>query len=179
MPQLYASFTNTPLFVIVYDSDQKKVMGYFLSPSYVLNQPTLTAAPRPVICFQKHFEPLVVPECFREAWEAIYNSHQTQDLGMAAIQVHLTEEDLEGGDGATLTTAAADRKAGGDGRQRLKEFDGEGRDENRSTSTTAAGAAYHWKAGGDVESDQMQQEQNDGGIYAGDHIAVILLISQL
>ena len=34
-------------------------------------------------------------------------------------------------------------------------------------------------AGGDVESDQMQQEQNDGGIYAGDHIAVILSISQL
>ena len=149
MPQLYASFTNTPLFVIVYDSDQKKIMGYFLSPSYVFNQPTLTAAPRPLICFQNHFEPLVVPEGFREAWEAIYNSYQTQELGMAAIQLQLTEEDLLGGGGerragSTVTTAAADRKAGGD-----------------------------------VESDQMQQEQNDGGIYAGDHIAVILSISQL
>ena len=122
MPQLYASFTNTPLFVIVYDSDQKKIMGYFLSPSYVFNQPTLTAAPRPLICFQNHYEPLLVPEGFREAWEAIFNSHQTHELGMAAIQVHLTEEDLEGGDGerragATVTTAAADKKAGGDGRQ--------------------------------------------------------------
>ena len=111
MPQLYASFTNSPLFVIVYDSDQKKIMGYFLSPSYVFNQPTFMAAPSPVICFQNHYEPLVVPEGFREAWEAIFNSHQTQELGMAAIQVHLTEEDLEGGDGerragATLTTAA-------------------------------------------------------------------------
>ena len=45
-----------------------------------------------------------------------------------------------------------------------------------ATLTTAAADR---KAGGDVESDQMQQEQNDGGIYAGDHIAVILSISQL
>ena len=95
----------------------------FTLPTFVFNQPTFTAAPRPVICFQKHYEPLVVPEGFREAWEAIYNSHQTQELGMAAIQVQLTEEDLEGGDrerraGATVTTAAADRKAGGDVGQR-------------------------------------------------------------
>ena len=132
MPQLYASFTNSPLFVIVYDSDQKKIMGYFLSPSYVFNQPTFTAAPRPLICFQNHYEPLLVPEGFREAWEAIYNSYQTQELGMAAIQLQLTEEDLagEGGErraGATVTTAAAaDRKAGGDVRQRQQGQDGGG-----------------------------------------------------
>ena len=48
--------------------------------------------------------------------------------------------------------------------------------QTRGTATTAAADR---KAGGDVESDQMQQEQNDGGIYAGDHIAVILSISQL
>ena len=117
MPQLYASFTNTPLFVIAYDSEEKKIIGYFLDPSYVFNQPSHTTTPLPVIHFHHHFEPLVVPASFKEAWEAMYESHQEQELGMAAIQLQLTDEDLAGGGGerrdgtggpTSRTTAAAE-----------------------------------------------------------------------
>ena len=117
MPQLYCSFTNTPLFVIAYHSEAKKIIGYFLNPSYVFNQPSHTTIPWPIIHFQHHFEPLVVPACFREAWEAMYESHQEENLGMAAIQLQLTDEDLAGGGGersdgtggaTSRTTAAAE-----------------------------------------------------------------------
>ena len=112
MPQLYCSFTNTPLFVIAYHTEAKKIIGYFLNPSYVFNQPSHTTIPWPIIHFQHHFEPLVVPACFREAWEAMYESHQEENLGMAAIQLQLTEEDLAGGggertDGKTGATSRA------------------------------------------------------------------------
>ena len=59
-----------------------------------------------------------------EAWEAICGSHETQELAMAAIQVQLTEEDLqklrdgERSDGAG-TTAAKQRQQGQDDRSNL------------------------------------------------------------
>ena len=117
MPQLYSSFTNTPIFIIKYNTEEKKIMGYFLNPSYVFNQPSHTTIPLPVVHFHHHFEPLVVPAGFREAWQAMYENHQEQDLGMAAIQLQLTEEDLAGGGGersdgtggaTSRTTAAAE-----------------------------------------------------------------------
>ena len=111
MPQLYSSFTNTPLFIIKYNTEEKKIMGYFLNPSYVFNQPSHTTIPLPVVHFHHHFEPLVVPAGFREAWQAMYENHQEQDLGMAAVQLQLTEEDLAGGGGETTdgTTGATSR----------------------------------------------------------------------
>ena len=123
MPQLYASFTNTPIFVIVYDSKGKRMIGYFINPDHIFNRPTLRTAASPVMLFQKHYEPLVVPDGFMEAWEAICASHETEELTMAAIQVQLSEEDLmgvrgerRGGRGATAATAGG--RSGGDVSQR-------------------------------------------------------------
>ena len=56
-----------------------------------------------------------------EAWEAICESHETQQLAMAAIKVQLSEEDLRGlrgerrdATGATASTAAAaEQRQGG------------------------------------------------------------------
>jgi hypothetical protein len=41
MPQLYASFTNSPIFVIVMCSNRKTMIGYFVNPSHIFNRPTL------------------------------------------------------------------------------------------------------------------------------------------
>ena len=95
MPQIYASFTNTPLFVIAY-SENNSLVGYFLKPSYIFKQPTLSAASSAVVHFQHHFEPVIIPNRLVRAWEAIYESYDTQDLQMAAIRVQLTQEDLRG-----------------------------------------------------------------------------------
>ena len=138
MPQLYASFTNTPIFVIVYDSKKMRMIGYFINPRHIFNRPTLRTAASPVILFQRHYEPLVVPEGFKEAWEAICASHETQELEMAAIQVQLSEEDLIG--------------------VRGERRDGRG--------TTTAAAAAGGRSGGDVG--QRQPGQDDGGSLAGD-----------
>ena len=119
MPQLYASFTNSPIFVIVVCSDRKTMIGYFVNPSHIFNRPTLRTAASPVMLDQTHYEPLIVPQASMEAWEAICGSHETQELAMAAIQVQLTEEDLqklrdgERSDGAG-TTAAEQRQQGQD-----------------------------------------------------------------
>ena len=123
MPQLYASFTKTPLFVILFDTDNKTMIGYFLRPNYVFNRPTVNPAPSPVMNFQRHFEPLNVPPGFKEAWEAIYDSHCTQELTMAAIQVQMTEEDIRGvrgerRDGGGTTSAAPRGRSAGDVDQR-------------------------------------------------------------
>ena len=95
MPQLYASFTNRPIFVIVLCSNRKTMIGYFVNPSNIFNRPTLRAAASPVMLDHGHYEPLIVPQGSMEAWEAICGSHETQELAMAAIQVELTEEDLQ------------------------------------------------------------------------------------
>ena len=95
MPQIYASFTNTPLFVIAY-SENNSLVGYFLKPSYIFKQPTLSEASSAVVHFQHHFEPVIIPNRLVRAWEAIYESYDTQDLQMAAIRVQLTQEDLRG-----------------------------------------------------------------------------------
>ena len=121
MPHLYASFTNTPIFLIVYDSNQMMMIGYFINPSHVFNRPTLRTAASPVMHFQRHYEPLVVPAGFMEAWEAICESQETQKLAMAAIKVQLSEEDLRGlreemrdATGATaLTTGAVEQRQEG------------------------------------------------------------------
>ena len=119
MPQIYASFTNTPMFVIVYDDQDQRVIGYFLRPEDVFNQPTLRRAPSPVINNQRHFEPLNVPIEFMEAWEAIYDGHDPQDGAIPGIQVALTDEDLrelrgERRDARGATSAAAGITSGGD-----------------------------------------------------------------
>ena len=101
------------------------MIGYFINPSHIFNRPTLRTAASPVMLFQRHYEPLVVPEGFKEAWEAICASHETQELEMAAIQVQLSEEDLIGvrgerrdGRGTTTAAAAAGGRSGGDVGQR-------------------------------------------------------------
>ena len=131
MPHLYASFTNTPIFVIVYDSDRMTMIGYFINPSHIFNRPTLRTAASPVMHFQRHYEPLVVPAGFMEAWEAICESHETQELAMAAIKVQLSEEDLRGlrgerrdATGATASTAAAAAAAAAEQRQGGHNFGG-------------------------------------------------------
>ena len=139
MPQLYASFRNTPMFVMLYDSKSQRMIGYFLRPGYVFNQPTLRRAPSPVINFQNHFEPLNVPIEFMEAWEAIYDGHETEDAAMAAIQVQLTDEDL-------------------------REVRGERRDGRGATSAASASAGI--MSGGDVV--QQQQGEGVGGSLPGD-----------
>ena len=115
MPQIYASFTNTPLFVILYNTDTKKIMGYFLKPSYVFNQPTFTFTPRVVVRHQSHYEPIVVEKQAMAAWQQIYEAWETQQLGMAAIQLTLNEEDLGGIEEERMDAGAADEgKSGGD-----------------------------------------------------------------
>ena len=115
MPQIYASFTNTPLFVILYNTDTKKIMGYFLKPSYVFNQPTFTFTPRVVVRHQSHYEPIVVEKQAMTAWQQIYEAWETQQLGMAAIQLTLNEEDLGGIEEERMDAGAADEgKSGGD-----------------------------------------------------------------
>ena len=95
MPQIYSSFTHTPLFVIVHNSNTNQLIGYFINPYNVFNQPTYDHAARVIIWHKNHFEPLQIPEAFRMSWEAVYENFLTQDLGMAAIQLTLTEDDLE------------------------------------------------------------------------------------
>ena len=120
MPQLYASFTNSPIFVIVMCSNRKTMIGYYVNPSHIFNRPTLRTAASPVMLDHRHYEPLIVPQGCMEAWEAICGSHETQELAMAAIQVQLSEEDLRGlrgerrdGTGATPSTTAAEQRQQG------------------------------------------------------------------
>ena len=120
MPRLYASFTNSPIFIIAYSSSTKKMIGYFVDPSGIFNQPTLRTAASPVMLFSRHYEPLIVPEGSMQAWEAICASRETEELDMAAIQVQLSEEDLSGlrgerrdGPGATASKTAADQRQQG------------------------------------------------------------------
>ena len=93
MPRLYASFTKSPIFIIVMCSDRKTMIGYFVNPSF--NQPTLRPAASPVMFDHSHYEPLIVPQQFMEAWEAICTTHETQELAEAAIKVQLTDEDIQ------------------------------------------------------------------------------------
>ena len=118
MPQLYASFTKNPIFVIVPYKKLKKIIGYFVKPCHIFNQPTVKTAASAVIHCQNHYEPLIVPRHCMEAWEAICESHETEELAIAAIQVQLSDDDLGGvmeGTSAS-TTAAEERQQGQDAR---------------------------------------------------------------
>ena len=122
MPRLYASFTNSSIFIIAYSSSTKKMIGYFVDPSDIFNRPTLRTAASPVMLFQRHYEPLIIPEGSMQAWAEICASRETEELDMAAIQVHLSEEDISGlrgerrhGPGATASTTAADQRQQGHG----------------------------------------------------------------
>ena len=86
-PQLCASFTRTPLFVIWIDLISKKTTGYFVNPAHVFNQPEHESVPRVVVRMNNHYEPLLLPAEANEALVAIYRHTQTQQMQMAAIQL--------------------------------------------------------------------------------------------
>ena len=86
-PQLCASFTRTPLFVIWIDLISKKTTGYFVNPAHVFNQPEHESVPRVVVRMNNHYEPLLLPAEATEALVAIYRHTQTQQMQMAAIQL--------------------------------------------------------------------------------------------
>ena len=92
-PQICASFTRTPLFVIWIDLDNNKTTGYFVNPAHVFNQPEHQSVPRVVIRQSNHYVPLLLPDNATEALVAIYRHAQNNHLPMAAIQQPVTCKD--------------------------------------------------------------------------------------
>ena len=96
-PQICASFTRTPLFVIWIDLDNNRTTGYFVNPAHVFNQPEHQSVPRVVVRQSNHYVPLLLPDDATEALVAIYRHAQNNHLPMAAIQQPVT---CKGGGGA-------------------------------------------------------------------------------
>ena len=93
IPQLCASFTRTPLFVIWIDLDNNQTTGYFVNPAHVFDQPEYESVPRVVVRMNDHYEPLLLPGEANEALKAIYRHAQTSHLQMAAIRLPVTCKD--------------------------------------------------------------------------------------
>ena len=132
MPQIYASFSNTPVFIIAHSATENCMVGYFLKPAKIFKQTTLRP-PSPVMIYQRHYEPLVIPRGSIEAWDAIYEGFVMQELQMAlGIRVQLSEEDLTALRGGP-TAAAGERS--GEGQQ--GSFAGERSGEQRQQGSSA------------------------------------------
>ena len=141
-PQLCASFTRTPLFVIWIDLHNDQTTGYFVNPAHVFNQEEYVSAPSVVARLNNHFIPLLVPEEAKEALEAIYRHAGNSDLQLAAIQLPVN------------------CKAGGEGVMEKKR-DGNGRN-------TVGTPPDDDKSGRGVEHEERQQQQYERVSCAGD-----------
>ena len=89
-PQLCASFTRTPLFVIWIDLANDQTTGYFVNPAHVFNQPEHISDPTVVIRQNNHYVPLSLPEEAKEGLREIYRHSQNHEMQLAAIRLPVT-----------------------------------------------------------------------------------------
>ena len=87
MPQIVASFTRTPLFVISINPQKNQTTGFFVNPAHVFKQQEYICVPRVLVLQDNHYNGLIVPAEAGAALELRYRQAETEQQRMAAIQL--------------------------------------------------------------------------------------------
>ena len=90
MPQIVASFTRTPLFVISINPQKNQTTGFFVNPAHVFKQQEYICVPRVLVLQDNHYNGLIVPAEAGAALELRYRQAETEQQRMAAIQLPYT-----------------------------------------------------------------------------------------
>ena len=89
MPQILASFTRCPLFVIWVDKTNNQTTGHFVHPQHVFNMPEYDQLPRCVVKLYDHYEPLKLSKDSLIKLKGKYMEAKNEQVKIGAIQLPL------------------------------------------------------------------------------------------